>query len=65
MSNVLLLKQWNYLEELKVRKLKTEMVKKLKITGVMLGFCNILDSNYQQNSRALHSFIPTKSFFID
>ena len=41
------------------------MVKKLKLTGVMLGFCNISDNNYQQNSRALHAFIPTKSFFID
>ena len=41
------------------------MAKKLKITGVMLGFCNIFDSNYQQNSRALDAFIPTKSFFID
>ena len=40
------------------------MVKKLKITGVMLGFCNIFDSNYQQNSRALDAFIPTNLFSL-
>ena len=34
----------------------------LKITGVVLIHCNIVDINYQQDSRVLYTFVPDKSF---
>ena len=49
------------LEPLKVRQLKTE-IPKLEITEVILVHCNIVNNNYQQNSRVLYTFIPNKSF---
>ena len=34
----------------------------LEITEVVLVHCNIVNNNYQQDSRALCTFIPKKSF---
>ena len=34
----------------------------LKITEIRLVHCNIVNNNYQQDSRALYTFIPNKSF---
>ena len=34
----------------------------LKITEVALVHCNIVNNNYQQSSRVLYTFIPSKSF---
>ena len=34
----------------------------LKITEVVLVHCNIVNNNYQQNSRVLYTFVPNKSF---
>ena len=34
----------------------------LEITEVVLVHCNIVNNNYQQNSRVLCTFIPNKSF---
>ena len=34
----------------------------LEITEVVLVNCNIVNNNYQQNSRLLYKFIPNKSF---
>ena len=34
----------------------------LEITKVILVHCNITNNNYQNNSRALYTFIPNKSF---
>ena len=41
------------------------MVKKvshLEITEVVLMHCNIVNENYQQNSRVMYTFVPDKSF---
>ena len=34
----------------------------LEITEVVILHCNVFNDNYQQNSRALYTFIPNKSF---
>ena len=34
----------------------------LKITEMVLVHCNIVNNDYQQDSRVLHTFIPNKSF---
>ena len=34
----------------------------LEITKVVLVQCNILNDNYQHDSRVLHIFVPNKSF---
>ena len=34
----------------------------LEITEVVLVHCNIANSGYQQDSRALYTFVPNKSF---
>ena len=34
----------------------------LKITEVILIYCNVVNNSYQQNSRVLHTFVPNKSF---
>ena len=34
----------------------------LEITEVILVRCNIVNNNYQQNSRVLYTFVPNKSF---
>ena len=35
-------------------------VSDLEITEVILAHCNIVNNNYQQNSRASHTFVPYK-----
>ena len=44
-----------------------ENVPNLKITEIVLIHCNIVNNNYQQNSRVLYTFVPNKSFaqFLD
>ena len=39
-----------------------ENVPHLKITEVVLIHCNIVNNNYQQDSRALCKFFPNTSF---
>ena len=34
----------------------------LEITEVVLIHCNIVNNNYQTNSRVFHTFFPNKSF---
>ena len=34
----------------------------LEITEVVLVHCNIVNNNYQQDSRVLYTFVPNKSF---
>ena len=34
----------------------------LEIAEVVLVYCNIVNNNYQQNSRVLYKFVPNKSF---
>ena len=34
----------------------------LEITEVLLVYCNIVNNNYQPDSRVLHTFVPNKSF---
>ena len=41
--------------------LKAEYVPHLKITEVILVYCNTGNNDYQQGSRALYSFVPNKS----
>ena len=33
-----------------------------EITEVVLIYCNIVNNNYQQDSKVLYAFIPDKSF---
>ena len=40
----------------------SEYVPHLEITEVVLVHCNIVNNYNQQDSRALYTFIPTKSF---
>ena len=37
-----------------------ENVPNLEITEVVLVHCNIVNNNYQQNSRVLYIFVPNK-----
>ena len=39
-----------------------ENVPHLEITRVILLHCNIVNNDYQQNSRVLNTFVPNKSF---
>ena len=39
-----------------------ENVPKLKIFQVVLDHCNIVDNDYQHDSRVLYTFLPNKSF---
>ena len=39
-----------------------ENVPHLEITEVVLVLCNIVNNDYQQDSRVLYTFIPNKSF---
>ena len=39
-----------------------ENVPCLEITEVVLIHCNVVNNSYQQKSRALHTFVPNKSF---
>ena len=39
-----------------------ENVSNLEITEVVLVHYNIVNNNYQENSRVLYTFVPSKSF---
>ena len=39
-----------------------ESVHHLEITVVVLGHCNIVNNDYQQDSTVLYTFIPNKPF---
>ena len=39
-----------------------ENVPHLEITEVVLGHCNMVNNNYQHDSRVLYTFLPNKSF---
>ena len=39
-----------------------KLVPHLEITGVVLVHCNIINNNYQQDSRVLYTFFPNKLF---
>ena len=41
---------------------KGENVSHLEITEVVLVHCNIVNNDYQQDSRVLHTFVPNKPF---
>ena len=34
----------------------------VKITEVVLNHCNVVNNDYQQDSRVLHTFVPNKSY---
>ena len=40
----------------------SENVAHLEITEVVLVHCNILNNDYQQDSRVLYTFVPNKPF---
>ena len=49
--------------ENKITKCKNgENIPHLKITVVALVDCNIINNDYQQNSRVLYTFVPNKPF---
>ena len=53
----------NYLEALKIiMKKKGENVPYLEITEVVLVHCNIVNNDYQQDSRVLCTFVTKKPF---
>ena len=39
-----------------------ENVPRLEVTEVVLIHCNIVNNDYQQDSRVLHTFVPNKPF---
>ena len=39
-----------------------ENVPHLEIVEVVLVHCNLVNNDYQQNSRILHTFVPNKTF---
>ena len=39
-----------------------ENVPHLKITEVVLIQCNVVNNDYQQDSRVLYTFVPNKAF---
>ena len=39
-----------------------ENVPYLEITGIVLVHCKIVNNNYQQYSRVLYTFVPSKLF---
>ena len=41
---------------------KGENVRHLEIKEVVLVHCNIVNNNYQQDSRVLQTFVPNKTF---
>ena len=41
---------------------KSENILHLEITEVVLVHCNIVNNDYQQDSRVLYTFVPNKSF---
>ena len=40
----------------------SERVPRLQITGVVSIQCNIVNNDYQQDSRVAYAFVPNKSF---
>ena len=46
----------------KIKDENGENVSNLEITEVVLINCNVVDNNYQQNSRVLYTFVPNKLF---
>ena len=46
----------------KIKDENDENVLYLEITEVVLIHCNVLNNSYQQNSRVLYTFVPSKSF---
>ena len=40
----------------------SENVPHLETTEVVLVYCNIVNNDYQQDSRVLYTFVPNKSF---
>ena len=51
------------MEALKITKNKNgENVPHLEITEVVLVHCNIVNDDYQQDSRVLYTFVPNKPF---
>ena len=49
--------------EIKITKDKNgENVAHLEITEVVLVHCNLVNNDYQQDSRVLYTFVPNKSF---
>ena len=49
-------------ENRKTKDKNSENVPHLEINKAMLVHCNIVNNDYQQNSRVLYTFIPSKSF---
>ena len=41
-----------------------ENVLHLEIVELVLIHCNIVNNNYQQNSRILYTFVPNKPFVV-
>ena len=53
------------LESAKINIIKdenSENVPYLEITEIVLIHCNVVRNSYQQNSRALYTYIPNKTF---
>ena len=40
----------------------SENVRHLEVGEVVLVHCNLVNNNYQQNSRILYTFVPNKAF---
>ena len=47
---------------LKIKDKNGENVPHLEITEVILVHCNIVNNDYQQDSRELYTFVPNKPF---
>ena len=45
-----------------IRDKNGENVPHLEITEVVLVYCDIVNNDYQQNSRVLYTFVPNKPF---
>ena len=41
---------------------KRENVLDLEMTELVLVYCNIVNNNYQQDSKDLYTFVPNRSF---
>ena len=39
-----------------------EIMPRLEITEIVLVCCNIVNNDYQQDSKVLYTFVPNKSF---
>ena len=53
------MKQWNYFE---AQKKKKKNVSHLEIAKVVLVHSNIVNNDYQQDSRVLYTFVSNKPF---